>query len=346
MAASGRRVDVLRLGEDEGAGGQQPEVIACWDAAMSAAEAARHCNHAACVLLQHEFGIFPGRHGADVVDFVEALRVPLITVLHTVLVDPSADQRSIIEALAQRSARVVVLAPSAADRLNERYDVDPALVHVIPHGAELNLAPSRDDHVGPPVLLTWGLLGPGKGIEHAIRAVALLADRGLAVRFLIVGQTHPNVLAREGESYREGLVELSAELGVRHLVDFADGYRDWDEIHACIRSADLVVLPYDSREQAVSGVLVDAIASGKPIVATAFPHALDLVQGRCGIVVPHEQPAALADAIERIVTDRRLAEVCQAQARAEAARLAWPVVGAQYDALITSTLAERAGLDR
>ena len=335
-------VDVLRLGGDLTTGRQPPEVVGCWDDSMSVAAAADLCNDYSCTLLEHEYGILPGIEGADVVPFANRLEVPLVSVLHTVLIDPSAQQRRILEAVARASSRVVVLSPSAADRLVGRYDVDPAAVVVIPHGAEPNLGASAAAHRAIPQMLTWGLLGPGKGIEHAIKAVAILAGRGHLVRYVVAGQTHPNVVAHEGERYRYALHRLTCELGVRDLVSFDDRYRDWSDVFATIRDADLVVLPYDSREQVTSGVLVDAIASGKPIVATAFPHALDLVDGRCGIVVPHEEPEALADAIERLLTDRRLAARCIAAARAEAAQLAWPVIGSRYGALLRAAVEERA----
>jgi glycosyltransferase involved in cell wall biosynthesis len=342
ITASSWHVDVLRLGSDEGPQGQPPEVVACWDGAMTPEQAAECCNEYSCVLLEHEYGILPGREGEDVLAFVEQLHVPLVTVLHTVLVDPSQHQRAILEAVARASHRVVALSPSAADRLVDRYDIDPAIVTVIPHGAEPNLGPAGTERPVIPTLLTWGLLGPGKGIEHAIKAVAILAGRGRVVRYVVAGQTHPNVLAHEGEHYRRALEQLAGELGVRGLVEFDNRYRDWHEVFALVRGADLVVLPYDSREQVTSGVLVDALASGKPIVATAFPHALDVVDGRCGIVVPHEEPEAMADAVERLLTDRRLAASCVAAARAEAARLTWPVVGAQYDELLRAVVDEPA----
>jgi polysaccharide biosynthesis protein PslF len=341
LAASSWSVDVLRLGHDGGVD-QPPEVVGCWDATMTPEQAAAICNRYSCVLLQHEFGILPGRDGRDVVDFVGELCVPLVTVLHTVLIDPSVRQRSIIDAVAAASSGLVVLSPSAADRLARRYGVDRSRVSVVPHGAEPNVG-SRPFRANPiPTLLTWGLLGPGKGIEHVIKAVAILAGRGHVVRYVVAGQTHPNVLAHDGERYRDALVQLATELRVDRLVEFDNRYREWDEVFELVGTADVVVLPYDSREQVTSGVLVDAVASGKPIVATAFPHALDLVDGRCGLVVPHEEPHALADAIERLLTDRRLAARCVAAARIEAALLAWPVVGAQLDAVLRSAVDDRA----
>lgn len=332
LAAGARSVDVLRLGEVPPSG-DQAEVVGRWRVDDPLSAIVRLADAYSSVLLQHEFGIYPGRDGVGVLDLMAAVHAPAISVLHTVLVDPSQHQRRIIESLVDHSAYVVVQTPSAARRLTSRYFVDPAKVAVIAHGAEPNMQPrppGAPPRTGAPVLLTWGLLGPGKGIEHAIAAVAVLAERGVEVRYVVSGQTHPGVLAHEGERYRDSLVHLVAKLGVDDLVEFDNCYRDWPSLLAQVRECDIVVLPYDSREQVTSGVLVDALASGKPIVATSFPHANDVVDGRCGLVVPHEEPVALADAIERLLTDRPLRNAFSRAAAAEGDLLAWPVIGEQY----------------
>jgi glycosyltransferase involved in cell wall biosynthesis len=339
LCAGAHGVDVLRLGEAP-PDAEPPEVVGHWRAGehvpTTVSALTELADGYATVLLQHEFGIYPGHDGIHVLDLVGGLHAPVVSVLHTVLVDPSQPQRRIIEALVDYSARAVVQTPSAARRLTSRYFVDPAKVAVIAHGAEPNVQPGAPPRTGPPVLLTWGLLGPGKGIEHAIRAVAILARRGIPVRYVVSGQTHPGVVANEGERYRESLVDLVGELGVADRVEFDNQYRDWPSLLAQVRACDIVVLPYDSREQVTSGVLVDALASAKPIVATAFPHAVDVVDGRCGLVVAHEEPVALADAIERLVTNRALRDAYARAAGAEGSLLAWPAIGAQYLELLRS----------
>jgi glycosyltransferase involved in cell wall biosynthesis len=329
-----RNVEVLRLGLPPEGGETMPEVCAAWPPGASPAEAAAVCAGFDVVLVQHEFGIYDGHDGAAVIDFADVLEPPLVSVIHTVLLDPTESQRTIIEELAVRSERLIVLSRSAAHRLVSRHRIDPGLVRVIPHGADLNLGPPPPCRPGPPVVLTWGLLGPGKGIEHGIKAVAILAGRGLRVRYLVAGQTHPNVLAAQGEQYRDALRSLAADLGVADLVELDDGYRDWPQLQALVRSAGLVLLPYDSREQVTSGVLVEALASAKPIVATAFPHAVEVVADRAGIVVPHEAPHAIADAIERLLTTPALHHQCAQAALLEGVRHAWPTVGAAYDAVL------------
>ena len=147
--------------------------------------------------------------------------------------------------------------------------------------------------------------------------------------------------AREGERYRDGLMKQAADLGVSDSVVFEDVYLDPPALRALARAADVILLPYESREQICSGVLVEAISSGTPVVATAFPHAVELLSSACGIVVPHDEPEAIARAIRRLLTDDALAASMQGQARREAARHTWSSVGRQYTALIHRALAER-----
>jgi glycosyltransferase involved in cell wall biosynthesis len=289
------------------------------------------------VLLQHEYGLFGGQDGEEVLALVYALEVPLISVLHTVLANPKPNQRKVIEAVIKASQALVVQSQAAKERLVAAHSVEPGRVTVVPHGAAPNFAPVYEPS-RPPKVLTWGLLGPGKGIEHAIRAVARLRRRGLEVTYTVAGQTHPKVLATFGESYRHSLVRLSRDLGVGDLVRFDDGYRDWASLRALVRSADAVLLPYDSTDQVSSGVLVEAIASAKPVIATEFPHARELLSRGAGITVPHADPEAMADALAHVLFKPGVAACMSKAARAEAEVLLWPNVGARYRRLIVEVL--------
>ena len=284
------------------------------------------------VVLQHEFGIFGGEDGSEVVDLVEALSVPVIVVLHTVPRRPSPGQREVVEQLARLADRVVVQSVAARIRLLEMHRIDPEGVHVIPHGAPANLGaavpvPGRGRS---PVILTWGLLGPSKGIEWGVEALALLRDLEPQPRYVVVGETHPRILETRGEEYRDSLVAQAVALGVDHLVEFDNAYRDTASVLARIREADIVLLPYLSREQVVSGVLVEAIASGKPVVSTRFPHAQELLGQGSGILVPHESAEGIADALRRLLTDPVLAFRTAAVSRRQAPSLFWENVGASY----------------
>ena len=293
------------------------------------------------VIIQHEFGLFGGRDGEEILELVSRLASPVVVVLHTVLEAPSANQRRIVEELAATAERVVAQSEVARERLLAAHDIDASRVSVIQHGAPANIAPSPPhDPWRRPVILTWGLLGPGKGIEYAIEALAELRDLAPAPRYVVLGRTHPNIVRRSGEAYRESLQRLAVERRVADMVEFDDAYRDTSEVLAEIRDADVVLLPYLSRDQVVSGVLVEAIASAKPVVSTAFPHAVELLAAGSGIVVPHEDPGAIASALRTLLTDRAAAAVAAAVARVQAASLTWETVASQY--LELTHVAERA----
>lgn len=296
------------------------------------------------VLVQHEFGIYGGADGSAVVDLVGDLReagTPSIVVVHTVPTRPEGLQRCILEELASLADRVVVQSSSARSRLLAEYDVDPEQVQTIPHGAHANTGsggrlatPGAAGKESPPVVLTWGLMGRDKGIELGIEAIARLGDLEPQPTYVVIGQTHPRVKDAEGEAYRESLVELATAVGVADRVEFDDGYHDMPSIQRRIREADVVLLPYRSREQVVSGVLVEAIASGKPVVATRFPHAVELVSEGSGLLVPHDDPEAIASALRALLTDRELMAKASAVARRQAARHLWENVGRSYLALV------------
>lgn len=294
-------------------------------------------------IIQHEYGIYGGADGDEVVDIIGGLRVPSIVVAHTVLKHPSAHQRSVLEAIADMADQVVVMSGAANDRLCRGYDVDSEKISTIPHGATIPYAaPAKRS--GRPTLLTWGLLGPGKGIERVIDAMASL--RGLACRpqYLIAGQTHPKVLAADGEAYRAARIEQARYSGVADSVFFDGAYRAVPSLNALAQSAAAVVLPYDSTDQVTSGVLVDAIASGRPVIATAFPHAVELLASGAGIVVGHDDPDALVRALRRVVTEPHLAGSMATEARRLAPRMAWSVVAEDYLRLAHRLIAERSAL--
>jgi glycosyltransferase involved in cell wall biosynthesis len=194
------------------------------------------------------------------------------------------------------------------------------------------------------VVLTWGLLGPGKGIEVGIDAIALLRTMIPAPRYLVAGQTHPKVLAADGEAYRVARMDQAIDNGVADSVCFDPDYRTVASLNALAQSAAAVVLPYDSTDQVTSGVLVDAIATGRPVVATAFPHAVELLASGAGIVVEHDDPGALEVALRRVVTEERLADSMAAEARRLAPGMAWSVVATQYLNLAQRLITERSAL--
>jgi len=291
--------------------------------------------------VQHEYGIFGGADGEDVLELVAQVRAPVVTVLHTVLTNPTANQHRIVASLARSSTALVTMTETGRDRLIEHWGVDPSLVTVIPHGAVDN----RGDHVpfrsalpARPTVLTWGLLSPGKGIEWALLAMAELKGTIALPTYKVVGRTHPRVLERDGEAYRDRLVAMSRDLGIAGHVVFDDRYLSSPDLRRVVRRADLVLLPYDSLEQVTSGVLTEAVAAGKPVVSTSFPHAVELLTSGAGLLVPQSDPVAMATALHEVLTDKGLVARMTHQSRTLASSLLWPSVAARYVALASSLL--------
>jgi glycosyltransferase involved in cell wall biosynthesis len=300
-------------------------------APLEIAEVLSQCD---VVIIQHEYGIFGGEDGDEILEVLDALTVPSIVVLHTVPVNPTQHQRMVLEEVCSRASSVIVMARAAGERLVDGYEVDASRLTMIPHGATLPARTGRSDNVDHRFrLLTWGLLGPGKGIEHAISAIALLNDIRPRIQYTIAGATHPNVFARQGNSYRIGLGQLADQLGIQDQIVFDETYRDVPTLMRFVSSSSAVVLPYDSREQVTSGVLVDALAAGRPVIATAFPHAIELLSDGAGIVVPHGDPNALAMAIRSLVNDPDRLEFMSERAAAIAPTLSWTSVAQRYIAI-------------
>jgi glycosyltransferase involved in cell wall biosynthesis len=293
-------------------------------------------NEVDVAVIQHVHGFC----GDEVVDIAEGLRVPSIVIADTIPKDPTSHQRSVLEAIAAMADQVVVMSEAAQQRLCLTYAVDRRKVTTIPHGATVPSVP----HVkrpSRPTILTWGMLRPGKGIERVIDVMPSLADAAGRPQYLVAGPTDPKVVAADGEAYREARTEQARRSGVADSVKFDPGYYDGPMLAALIQQSSVVVLPYDSTEQVTSGVLVEAIANGRPVVATAFPHAAELLSGGAGIVVDHDDPAALASALRQIVTQPRLAGSMAAEARRRAPEMAWSVVAKDYLGLAHRVLAER-----
>lgn len=284
------------------------------------------------VILQHEFGIWDGDDGVGIVDLIGSLATPVITVLHTVPAVATGGQRRALQGILDLSDALVVLSHSAHRQLLREFAVRPGTLAMIPHGATAlwHLRPHEATDGHRPRILTWGLLGHGKGLEWGIRAMALLRDRGLRLEYVIAGATHPQVRRTQGEAYRQSLVELAERLGVSGSVRLADDYMSDDGLVALMREASAFLLPYDSRDQITSGVLVEAIAAGGPVVATRFPHATELLSTGAGVLVDHQDPLAIADALEGIVRDGATSKRMRERSRALADDLAWERVGAEY----------------
>ncbi|HEX5524793.1 MAG TPA: glycosyltransferase [Pedococcus sp.] len=322
---------------------RRPEVRHQWVRGQEggAEAAAVRLNGYDVVIVQHEFGIFGGPDGQDVLDVVRAVTRPVIVVLHTVLVTPSVRQKAILDELVLLSDAVVTMTLTAKDRLVRNYSVAADKVAVIPHGAvdtrPEGQAPGRDENASP-IVLTWGLLGEGKGIEWGISAMAQLRDIHPRPRYHIVGETHPKVLERDGDVYRRRLEAQARDLGVDDVVTFDARYLETSELSRMVQEADVILLPYDSREQVTSGVLVEAVTAGKPVISTGFPHAVELLSSGAGLLVERQNPDAIAAALRRVLTEPGLADRLAAEADRLSPQLLWSAVAQQYRDLASSAL--------
>jgi glycosyltransferase involved in cell wall biosynthesis len=292
------------------------------------------------VVFEHEYGIYGGPDGVEILELVAGVTVPTVVNLHTIPTKPTSNQQMILESLVAETDRTIVMTQGAAERLNSQYDVNPDKVGVIPHGANPNLAGPRVSLGDRPIALTWGLIGPGKGLERAIKSFASLKDLDPLPRYIILGRTHPKVRAAHGDDYLEGLKGLVEELGLGEIVEFDGRYMDTDSLIETIRGVDMILVPYDSKEQATSGVLVEAIAAGKPVIATAFPHAIEILESGAGIVVPHDDPEAMTRALRRLLTDSSAANEMAHVAESIASTLFWPVVASSYETLFAELVAD------
>lgn len=294
------------------------------------------------VIVQHEYGVYGGPDGDEVLDVLDALTVPSIVVLHTVLSTPTPHQREVLEAVAELADAVVTMTETAQDRLAAGYRVDMDKVTVIPHGAPVaSRGQSPLSRTARPTVLTWGLIGPGKGVEWGIAAMAALTDLDPAPRYLIAGQTHPKVLLHEGEAYRDRLLGLVRGHGLQATVCLDGRYRHSAALEELVNSADVVLLPYDSTDQVTSGVLMEAMAAAKPVVATRFPHAVELLGNGAGTLVPHQDPGAMAAALRTILTRPDVAAGMTKAAQGASAHLHWPQIADRYHDLARKLISKR-----
>jgi glycosyltransferase involved in cell wall biosynthesis len=307
--------------------------------------AAEQLNLCDVAILQHEYGVYGGADGSEILHLLDQVRVPCVVVLHTVLTDPTPHQRQVLESVVAKADAVVTMTMTARDRLASGYAADMTKVCIIAHGApglETTMA-EPTFRTGEFTVLTWGLLGPGKGIEWGIGAMALLRDLQPMPRYKVAGQTHPKVLLHEGEAYRNRLREQVRQAEMGSWITFDGQYRNTRALAALVRSADVVLLPYDSTEQVTSGVLIEAVAAGKPVVATQFPHARELLSGGAGLLVPHRDPAAIAAALRSVITCRDVMTRMTAAATATAPQVLWPAIADRYrelaGRLITASVA-------
>ena len=263
------------------------------------------------VCLQHEYGIFGGNAGSHVLDLLGRLNMPVVTTLHTVLSQPDLDQRRVMQQIASRSDRLIVMSEYSSRVLQDVFGVPGEKIDLVPHGipdlpfVQTGVYKESLGVAGKLVLLTFGLLSPNKGFESVIRAMPrILASHSGAV-YVIAGATHPHVRAREGDRYRDQLQALARELGVERKVLFYNRFFSPQEMACLVGSADIYITPYCHQAQAVSGTLAYAMGAGKAIISTPYWHAAELLDDGRGVLVPFEDPAAIAAAARALVNDAK-----------------------------------------
>jgi len=288
------------------------------------------------VSLQHEFGIFGGEAGAHVLALLSRLTMPVVTTLHTVLAAPSRAQRDVLDRIVALSAKVVVMAEKGRELLQRVYGVPAERIEVIPHGipdfafVEPDAAKAALGFAGKPVILTFGLLSPGKGIEVVIDALPRILTSCPEAVYVILGATHPNLVRQEGEAYRESLMARVRELGIEANVVFHDRFVELDTLLQYIAMSDVYVTPYLDEQQMTSGTLAYSHGLGKAVVSTPYWHARELLADGGGVLVPFGDAAAIGVAVAGLLTDdaRRLAIRRRAYAGSRA--MIWPRTAERY----------------
>ena len=261
------------------------------------------------VSIQHEFGIFGGPDGNYIIDFMAALTCPCVVTLHTVIENPSLGQRLVIAAILRLSASVIVMAQKGLDLLVEVYGASPSQISVCPHGApDCPQTPSSVFKnelklVGHQVLLTFGLLSPGKGLETMIAAMPAILAANPDALYLILGATHPHLIKQNGEAYRNSLIEKATKLGVIDNVRFVDAFVDQPLLLKYLAAADIYVTPYMNEAQVTSGTLAYAVALGKPVVSTPFWHAAEIIDDTSGALVDFGDSEGFSRAISDLLND-------------------------------------------
>ena len=300
------------------------------------------------VCLQHEYGIFGGAAGRYILAFLRKLKMPLVTTLHTVLREPDANQRIVLEEIAQLSDRLVVMSELAAQLLRDVYAVPGGKIDVIPHGVpdlpfmDPNYFKDKFGTEGKSVLLTFGLLSPNKGIENVIRALPSIVARHPNVVYIVSGVTHPHIRRREGEQYRESLQRLAEQLGVGDRLILNNRFVSAEELVEHVGAADIYITPYRQEAQVVSGTLAIALGAGKAIISTPYWHAKELLADKRGVIVPFENPEAISDAVISLLENDAERHAMRKRAYLHSRGTTWPKTARAYMASFQRARFERS----
>jgi len=288
------------------------------------------------VCLEHEYGIFGGKSGNYIIELLRRIKMPVVTTLHTVLREPNLDQRVVMHKIAARCERFIVMSQYSSRILQEVFGVSAEKIDLISHGIpdlpfeQPDLYKKRFSCQGKSVLLTFGLLSPNKGFESVIQAMPrILASHSNAV-YMIAGATHPQIRAREGDRYRLELQALAKKLGVEQQVLFVNRFVSPEEMASLVGLADIYITPYCHEAQAVSGTLAYAMGAGKAIISTPYWYAAEVLDQGRGVLVPFENPAAIATAAITLLADDEAREAMRERAYLYARPMVWKRVAQSY----------------
>ncbi|HEY1975113.1 MAG TPA: glycosyltransferase family 4 protein [Candidatus Baltobacteraceae bacterium] len=317
-----------------------PEVVAriAEQDRFSYAGMARFVNRSAAQLInvQHEYGLFGGDRGEWLIDFLSALEKPAVLTMHTVLPEPDETMLRVTRELCAHASRVVSLSQTGRDLLETVYGIDPATLRVIHHGVpdvpfQSTDAAKASFGIGQrTVISTFGLISRGKGLEYAIEAMRTVVKRHPEVLYLILGETHPVVRRREGESYRESVQALVREYGLQYNVQLVDRYLDFDELVGYLQATDIYLTPYLNPVQIVSGTLAYAVGCGKAIVSTPYLYAQELLAHNRGFLCEFRDADSIARQLTMLLDDPALRRATERRAYRFGRQMTWPHVAVEY----------------
>jgi glycosyltransferase involved in cell wall biosynthesis len=288
------------------------------------------------VCLQHEYGIFGGPAGSNILELLRRIQMPVVTTLHTVLREPNPDQRRVMEEIATLSDRLIVMSRQSAEILDQVFHVPAAKIDLIPHGipdlpfTDPSFYKDAFGTEGKTVLLTFGLLSPNKGIENVIQALPEILRHHSNVVYMISGVTHPHVLRHDGDKYRQYLQNLAKELGVEANVIFRNRFVSPHELVELMGSADIYITPYKHKGQVVSGTLAYALSAGKAIVSTPYLHAIELLDDERGVLVPFDDPRAIAAKTLELLDNPTARHAMRKRAYLYSRDMVWNCAAQQY----------------
>ena len=288
------------------------------------------------LVIEHEYGIFGGECGEYIIDLAKGLKIPFIVTTHTVLLEPSPKQRTVLRDLGRLSTKVVTMAESSIPILAGTYGIESEKLVFIPHGVPTMQVESREklkvdyDLQNKKVISSFGLISPAKGLEYGIEAVAKVVPDYENLIYLILGKTHPCVKESMGEKYRQSLMDLAQSLGVQDNIRFIDKYLTKEEVITYLHLSDMYLTPYLSKEQAVSGTLAYAMGCGRVIVSTPYRYAEEMLSGGRGMLAQFRDSDSMALCIRTVLGNPAEKKQMEMKTLAVGLKMTWATVANQY----------------